>query len=659
MMKLIHRFIFMAALFGTVVSNAQQKSDQILLTIGGEKIPTSEFVRIYLKNNQVVNVTDRKSVEEYLDLFINFKLKVIEATNLKLDTSAAYKNELASYRQQLARPYMIDKETEQKLINEAYERMKYEINVSHILIAAPEQMLPSDTLKLYEKAIAIRNRIINGESFEAVARATSDDHSVINNNGTLGYFSVFQMVYPFESAAYSLKVGELSMPVRTRFGYHILRLNDKRPARGQVKVAHIMVAISKDATQEQQAKAKEKIQAVYKQVLNNEDFGKLASQFSEDPGSSKNNGELPWFGTGGIVAEFEKVAFGFDHDGQISEPFQTPFGWHIVKRLARKEIGSLDDMLPDIKKKLASDMRNAVSVEKMIAKIKSENNFKEDTLNLKPIYNLVDSSIYTGKWNLPILKETKDLFSIADLKYGQAEFVKYLFKYQQNPLKGSFHFIVRKAYNDWVNQTVYDYQMSVLDQKYPEFKYLLQEYHDGILLFNISDQKVWSKASNDSIGLGNYYQSNKENYKWGQRIHYAVYTCQDDKLLGKASKSVINRKVKGIKPEDIIAKLNKGVAQPIMLNFMVVNPDDSETSDYKNWVGGVSPTVSKDGKFQFKELIDVTTGEIKALVDCKGQVISDYQLALEEDWLKSLHQKYTVDINKDAFKQVVDELGKK
>jgi peptidyl-prolyl cis-trans isomerase SurA len=420
-----------------------------------------------------------------------------------------------------------------------------------------------------------------------------------------------------------------------------------------------MVAVSKDATPEQQAKAKEKIQGIYKQVLNNEDFGKLANQFSEDPGSSKNNGELPWFGTGGIVAEFEKIAFGFDHDGQISEPFQTPFGWHIVKRLVRKEIGSLEDMLPDIKKKLAADMRNSVSVEKMITKIKTENSFKEDTLLLKQIDHLVDSSIYIGKWNLPLLKESKNIFTIADQKFGQEAFVKYLFKYQQNQLKGSIHYIVRKAYSDWVNQTVYDYQMSVLDQKYPEFKYLLQEYHDGILLFNISDLKVWSKASNDSIGLQSFYEKNKENYKWGERIHYAIYDCMDDKVLGKVSKSVSNRKAKGTKSEDIIAKFNKAKTQPITLSYLIVNVDDKDVADYKSWVGGISPIDSKDGKFRFREIIEVTTGDIKALVDCKGQAISDYQLSLEDEWLKSLHQKYSVEINKEAFKKIVDDLGKK
>ena len=658
-MKLISQFIISVALFGAIVSNAQQKNDQILLTVGDEKIPASEFVRIYLKNNQGTNTVDSKSIEEYLNLFVNYKLKVTDAINSRLDTLSSYKSELAGFKQQLARPYMVDRETEQRLIGEAYERMKYDVSASHILITVPEQATPADTLKLYEKAIAVRNRIINGEPFDVVARATSDDPSVSNNNGFLGYFTAFQMVYPFESAAYNLKLGDISMPVRTNFGYHIVKLNDKRPARGQIKVAHIMITVSKDATAEQQLQAKTKIQEIYKQVLNNEDFGKLANQFSQDPGSSKNNGELPWFGNGKTVPEFERIAFGFERDGQVSEPFQTAYGWHIMKRLGRKEIGSFDDMLPEIKKRLASDIRNVMSIEKMIVKIKKESIFKEDSLNLFPIVSMIDSSIYKGNWKLPVLKESKVLFTLADQKYNQAEFVKYLSVYQQKPVFGSFYSIVKKAYNNWVNQLVYSYQESILDQKYPDFKYLLQEYHDGILLFNISDIKVWSKASSDTVGLMKFYQNKKENYRWGDRVHYAVYACADEKQLAKANKMVASRKSKGLKPEDILAKINKGKVLPVTLEYKVANPDEKEVADYKIWAGGISNTIAMDGRKFFSELIEVTTGDIKPLTDCKGQVISDYQLLLEEDWLKVLHQKYPVVINQDALRQVVDSFAKK
>ncbi len=657
MMKLIRQIIITSFLFGTLVSSAQEKSDQTLLTIGSEKIPTSEFVRIYLKNHQVGTTIDRKSVDEYLNLFINFRLKVLDAKDSKLDTLSSFKNELAGYRQQLARPYLADKETEERLISEAYERMKYEVSASHILISVPEQLVSSDTLIYYDKAIAIRNRIVNGEPFEVVARATSDDPSVANNNGYLGYFTTFQMVYPFESAVYNLKIGEISMPIHTRFGYHIIKALDKRAAKGQVKVAHIMVGVPKDATEEQKTKLKEKIDEIYKQVLNNENFGQLANKYSEDPGSSKNNGELPWFGSGSIIPEFEKVAFGFDHDGQVSEPFQSSFGWHIVKRLGRKEIGSFDEMLPDIKKKVFSDVRNTVSVERMITKTKVENNFKEDTVNLKQVDLVVDSSIYKGAWKPSGLNENKILFVIANQKHDQMEFVKFLTSYQRNSPKGSLHTIVRKGYNDWVNQTIYNYQQSVLEQKYPEFKYLMQEYNDGILLFNISDLKVWSKASNDSLGLENFYQKNKDNYKWGERVHYVTYSCADEKNLVKASKLATSRKEKGMKPDDVVNKLNKGQIK-ININYLVVNPDGKEILGYELWKGGISPIVSKDSEFIFNEIINVTIGDIKSSTDCKGQTISDYQQLLEEEWLKSLHQKYPVEINQEAINQVVRNLEK-
>lgn len=659
-MRLIARFIIFVVFVGIYTVNAQQKVDQTLLTINGEKIPVSEFVRIYLKNNPEKQTVDSKSIEEYLDLYVNFKLKVTDALNVKLDTSSAFKRELAGYRQQLARPYMVDKETEQALINEAFERMKYEVNASHILITISEQANPQDTLKLYEKAIAIRNRIIAGEPFETVARATSDDPSVSKNSGKLGYFTVFQMIYPFESAAYKLKLNEISMPVRTRFGYHIIKLNDKRPAIGQVKVAHIMIAVPKNANLEQQDQAKTKIQDIYKQVLNNEDFAKLASQYSQDPGSSKNGGELPWIGTGNLVPDFEQVAFGLERDGQISEPFQTIYGWHIVKRIGRKTIGTFDEMLPEIKKRMSSDMRSAITIDKMVATIKRENNFKEDTLNLSHVYSIVDSSFYKGQWSYKGLKENKVIFSIGNQKYDQLTFCKYLEQYQKKGVNGSLLSIIKNAYNEWVNYSVYGFQESNLEQQYPEFKYLIKEYHDGILLFNISDINVWSKASTDSVGLLKFYNEKKENYRWGDRVHYVVYNSSDEKQLSKAVKMIISGKAKGIKPEAIIAKLNKDKQPQVKFTNKVTNVDDKEIEGYKSWANGVSSIIADKGEYIVRDIIKVTTNDIKELTDCKGQVISDYQQVLEEEWIKSLHQKYSVEIDKAALSQLIDSLnGKK
>ncbi len=658
-MRLAIRFVFIVGLFSIYNANAQQQNDQTLITLGSEKIPAGEFARVYLKNATEGQTIDSKSVEEYLNLFINFRLKVADAKGEKLDTSSAFKNELAGYRQQLARPYMVDKETEQDLIKEAYERMKYDVNASHILVAVSEAATPADTLKLYEKAIAIRNRIISGEPFDVVARATSDDPSVTSNNGVLGYFSAFQMVYPFESGVYKLKIGELSMPIRTRFGYHIIKLNDKRQAKGQVKVAHIMIASPKDASAEQQAQAKSKIQDIYKQVLNNEDFSKLASQFSQDPGSAKNGGELPWLGTGNIVPEFEQVAFSLNSDGQVSDPFQTPYGWHIVKRLGRKTIGSFEDMLPEIKKRLSSDMRSAISFEKMIVKIKKENNYKEDTLALRQFASQVDSSIFKGIWTAKNLRENKVLFNLANQKYDDQMFGKFLEQYQRKGVVGNIYSIVKKAYNEWVNSSAFTFQESILEQQYPEFKYLMQEYHDGILLFNISDLKVWSKASNDSIGLQKFYYENKENYRWGERVHYLVFSCSDQKQLGQASKMLISGKAKSVKPDDIITKLNKGKQPKITLSRYTVNIDDKEVEGYKSWANGISGIASSDNSYTFKAIDNITTNDIKEFSDCKGQAISDFQQTLEEEWIKSLRNKYPVVVDKEVLNQLINTIIKK
>lgn len=652
------RWILSAILLINLMTGYSQQENKVLLTIGGENITTDEFVRIYLKNNQVADQVDKKSIEEYLDLFINYKLKVIEAKNLKLDTAQSFRNEYLGYRKQLAQPYLSDTEMEQKIIDEAYERMKYEISASHILVSIPEQATPADTLKLYQKALAIRARIKKGEPFDAVARATSDDPSVKRNGGYLGYFTVFQMVYPFESAAYRLPKDSVSNPVRTRFGYHIIKAHDKRPAQGQVKIAHIMAAVPQDATPEAKEKAKAKIQEAYKEVLNNEDFTKLAAKYSDDPGSSKNGGELPWFGTGRMIPEIEAAAFSLTHDGQVTEPIQSIVGWHIIKRLGRKTVGTYEEMLPEIKKRLSTDTRSASSKESFIRKLKAEYGFREDTLNLRPMLLLLDSTIYRGHWTNQTLPKNQTLFNFAGKAFTQNDFGRFIAANQRSYTQFPFKQIIRKSYNDWVNQTILGFEEAKLEEKYPEFKYLSQEYYDGILLFDLTDKKVWSRASNDSIGIEDFYKKNLSNYAYGERVHYWEYTCNDPKTAAKTLKLIQKRKEKGLRPEDITAKMGKGSTQLVTLKSKVNLPDDAEVADYKSWVNGISPITNSEGKSTIKELKEVTTGDPRPLSECRGQVISDYQLFLEKEWLDSLHQKYKVTVNQEVLSSLIDRIGK-
>lgn len=248
MKKLI---LCVSIVWGTLAVYAQEKENPVVLEIGNKKVTLEEFEAIYKKNADENKTSTPEELKDYLDLYIKFKLKVVEAEALGMDTLPAFVQELEGYRKQLAQPYLSDREVTEGLIKEAYERMKSDVNASHILVKVSQEAEPKDTLAAYNKILKIRKRIITGEDFEKVAAETSEDPSAVKNKGNLGYFTVFQMVYPFESAAYNTEVGKISMPVRTSFGYHILKVNDKRPARGTMKAAHIMIRVNKNDGEEE------------------------------------------------------------------------------------------------------------------------------------------------------------------------------------------------------------------------------------------------------------------------------------------------------------------------------------------------------------------------------------------------------------------------
>ncbi|RLD26557.1 MAG: peptidylprolyl isomerase, partial [Bacteroidetes bacterium] len=365
---------FLLFVLTSLLVNAQK--DKTIITINEEPVFKSEFEYVFKKNNEDDTIT-RQELDEYMELFINYKLKVQEAEDLGMDTVQSFVKELNGYRNQLAAPYLIDTKVNDELIVEAYDRMKFEIRASHILIKVADDALPEDTLAAYQEALNVRNQINGGSNFEKTARLLSSDPSVKTNSGDLGYFTVFQMVYPFETAAYNTEVGEISMPVRTRFGYHLIKVTDKRPARGEVRVAHIVVLSNDKMKPEQRENAKMKIYEISVKLDNGDDFALLAKQYSDDKGSAQKGGELPMFGPGKMIAEFENVSYNLENIGDISEPFETQYGWHIVKLLEKRDIGTFEELEPTIKKKLKRDSRGKLSKKAFIAERKKEYNFKE------------------------------------------------------------------------------------------------------------------------------------------------------------------------------------------------------------------------------------------------------------------------------------------
>lgn len=642
-------YTLVALAFTALCANAQDSSSDVLLTIGKQKVTRAEFERIYSKNNQIASQSDKKSVGDYLDLFINYKLKVIEAQQQKLDTSASFKEELKGYRAQLAQPYMSDTEMNEALVKEAYERLKKEVSASHILIAIPENATSADTLALYNKALAIRQRIVDGEPFEEIARATSDDPSVRRNNGFLGYFTAFQMVYPFESAAFNTPKGQLSMPVRTNFGYHLIKVHDVRPAQGQVRVAHIMVAVPHDAPQEKQTEARAKIDAIYKSVLNNEDFAELAKANSDDPGSAQNGGELPLFGTGRMVPEFEAAAFALKNPGEVTAPVRTAFGFHIIKLIERKSVGTLQDMMPEIKSKIGRDGRTSRSKSSFINKLKAEYQFTQDTLALEMVISSIDSSFYQGKWRAPMRNYSKPLYSFANKVFTQHDFMTFLEASSSRPPKHPIRDLVFYAYNEWVNRTILAYEDANLEKKYPEFDALVKEYHDGILLFDITDREVWSKAMTDTVGLEQFYANNSSKYTWGKRVHYFVYTASSQKLAQKIYTQIAKRKQKGVEPKSIASKNSKGENRVTVVHTSG-NTDEPSIQGYTNWANGISPISQAGDQFIIVEIEKETFGDTMPFADARGQVVADYQQYLESEWVKGLRAKYPVVINQEVLK---------
>lgn len=654
MKKAFRVVIIIAGVIVGQVAYAQIQNSETLLTINNTPVSADEFISLYIKNTKATGAKiDKSTLDDYLNLFINFKLKVQAARDAGIDTLSSFRNEYNGYIDQLAQSYFIDQETLDALTREAYQRMKEEVSASHILISIPETVTGADTLKYYQKALAARSKVINGEPFGKVALTTSNDPSVSRNNGYLGWFSAFQMVYPFETAAYSTPVDSVSMPVRTRFGYHIIKVHGRRPAKGQIKIAHIMVRVNPNASPQEMENARQKIVDIHNRLLNGESFAELAKKESQDNGTAPNGGELPWIRSGQIIPEFEEVAFALKDTGDISKPFQTSFGWHVVKLLDRKLPGEFEEMLPEIKNLLARDSRTMIIRTTFINKLKKEYGVKEfPAESAKHLTSLIDSTIFKGEWKVPSIKANPTVLVAKGLNYPLSDLLQFISLNQQKSRNHSIQSFISFIYTDWVNQTIINLEKSLLPQKYPEFKQLANEYLEGMLLFEISNREVWTKAS-DSVAISTFYENHRDKYTWGEKIYFTVYQTPDSKIAQAFENAL--KKNPAINPDVLIKKWNKKT-QRVTYNQQVGFPDNPIISGYTQWNSGINIGVQND-KHVVVHINKTTTGEPKELNDCRAEVMADYQQYLEESWIQTLKEKYKVNINNDTYNKLLENLN--
>ena len=639
-------------------SFGQQKSEPVLLNIGGENITTSEVMTLYRKNNLRGAVLDKKSFEEYLELFINYKLKIKLAIDAKMDTITSFKNELRYYRSQLAQPYMMDEEMSNMLVKEAYQRKLKDIRASHILVVLDINANPEDTLKAWDKVMAIRKRIENGEDFGKVAAEASDDLSardqsdgikkIPGNKGDLGYFSVFDMVYPFETAAYNTTVGNVSMPVRSDFGYHLVKVNAVQPALGEVLAAHILFRFPDLATHADSLAIKVRVDSVFAKVKSGDDFSVLARSFSDDRITAAKGGLLPLFGSNRMIPEIVVAVDGLKPGG-YSKPFLTSYGWHILKILERKPVGTFEDIKDDLRQKVTRGDRLSALKDSFISKLKKRYGFAFDQKVLDKFSDEITDEVFTGKWKIPESKKLlKKLMWFEDFVFKLQDFSEYIIENQRVEKKIPKRVYVANKFNDYANKQLLDYEDEHLEIKYPEFRSLMQEYHDGLLVYALTDMNVWSKAEVDTTGLRKFYDNNKSNYLWDTRVEASVYSVLNNTTAQKVRSMVL----KGISEEEILKSYKSDTNKVVTIEHHVYLRGESPVVDLIDWKEGLSKNIDTDGTTTFVFVHKVIEPQPKNLSQIKGIVTADYQNYLEKTWMSELRKRFPYTINKVVFDQI-------
>lgn len=637
-----------AALLSCLALPAQ---NDVLMTIDGNDITKDEFEYIYTKNNSN-NSIDKKTLDEYLELFKNFKLKVVEAEHRGLDTLPSFVNELRSYRNQSAYPYLTDLSMEEKLCEEAYEYLKQDVEVSHILITLPNDATPADTLAAYQKALKARARLTD-EDFGVVALDMSDDPSVKNNKGYLGFVTGGLLVYPFEfeREMYTLADGQVSAPVRTFYGYHVIKVHSHRPAVGQVHVSHIMKMVPNNATDSDWEKAYNAILAIAERINNGEDFATVAAETSDDRGTAVRGGQLSWFGVGRMVREFENAAFALENVGDVSQPVRTPFGWHIIKLDGKRGLEPYEKKRPELLRQMQRDVRAQLGRDALVERLKREYGYHEKAGAMDGVvaflqrHSVVDS---TFQASLDELTDTLATFADVVLMQRDLAFVIGIRTNEGAPSLAMFDDKVK----EFVAEQILSYEDTQLESKYPEFRYLMQEYHDGILLFDISNTEIWDKAAKDTEGLKAYFAANKANYAWDVP-HYKgrIVYCKDaataknvKRLIAKLPADSVNSYLDTRFNNDSItfvkttAGLWKQGDNPIVdqMAFKDKNAEVVENADF--------PIVFVVGKMLKKGPESYT--------DVRGAVTTDYQNELERRWIEELRAKYPIEVNENVLKQI-------
>ncbi|MDX9750411.1 MAG: peptidylprolyl isomerase [Flavobacteriales bacterium] len=686
-----------------------------VLTVDGHPVAKSEFEAIYKKNNKEPLVT-REALDEYMELFINYKLKVREAQALGMDTISRFRTELEGYRKQLVKPYLIDRSLNDALIKEAHDRSLEEVRASHILVSVQEDAAPEDTLAAWRRVTALRDRVVNGESFAEVARGKggSDDPSAAGNGGDLGWFSALQMVYPFETAAYNTPVGQVSRPVRTRFGYHIVQVNGRRPARGKMRAAHIMMRSTDADPEEKRRSIEDRVREVHRRIVNGEiTFADAALRYSEDEGSSTRGGELPEFSTGKMIEEFEDAAYSLQHDGDVAEPVLSRFGWHIIKRIAHTPPPDFEQAQAELKNRIARDSRAEITRTAFLKGLRTEYQVQEHTKNLKAVLAQLDTTVFLkgttvqdtiarrelkegpvtrngllhdrevagmvhqgrlvsvrsnqyeqlahtmddtvvvrdvfGGWRMDrsakaLKKLRKPVLAFKGRTFTQQDLLEHIEAGQRRETPVPLKEYLDQRYRAFVDEKLLAYEEDHLDEKHPGLRLLLQEYHDGILLFELTDDKVWGRAVRDTAGLEAFFAAHRDRFTWPRRHEATLYTCAN----AGVAKELRRLLAKGVRGADLVTALNKDDVLALQIDAGTFTEEEKPVLKGLDKTG-LSADLAVDGHVVVADVVKILPPGPKELDEARGAVTAAYQDSLEKAWIEELRAKYPWKVDREVL----------
>ena len=644
--------ILLVLSFATVFS---QKKKDVLLTINDTPVYASEFKSVFNKNLDLVIDDSQKDVEGYLGLFIDYKLKVTEAYAQSLDKEESYIKEFSKYEDQLSKKYIYDKRVTSVLTDEAYKRGLEEINAEHVLIMVTINAPAKDTIVAYNKIKAVREKALKGEDFETLIKTYSEEPGAKKRGGKLGYFSVFQMVYPFETAAYKTKVGEISEITRTEFGYHIIKVLDRRDKLPKINVSHIMIFDNENKKNEH---AEDRINELYAMIMQGESFESIAKQFSEDKATGVNGGKIKTFGPGDLKAPiFEEEAYKLTKKGEISKPIKSSFGWHIIKLNERFTNPTFEESKVEIERKVNNGARARVVTQAVNDKIKAKYGYKEGVSYMPYFAKYVSDSILVKKFvYTPIpSQDDKMLFSIGDHKVMYNDFAKFIEEKQK----------LSKRYNDksrvltdyyiaFKNKSIRDYFKIKLEEEDEEYAATINEYRSGLLIFDAMQKNIWDKAKNDSIGQQEYYNKTKSNYNWKQRVDVDIISATNKEIAKKAQLLLEEEgDIKKIKEQ-----LNTDGKVNVIITSGVYEIDQSELPENFNVKMGVSTIYPREGSSVVVKVKEILAPSAKSFEEVKGKVLNSYQSEIEKEWMAELHRKYKVDVNKKVLKRLKKELNR-